>query len=150
MTRYADGRGDASHAVDGISSGEFGDLSCTHTNDNDPEWWQVDLGAPYEVYNVRLFHRTDCCQDRLVGAHVHVSTSADYTAAGAKPCYDSSGGAVPQPEIGSCGGVVGQFITVSTHGSGAFLTLCEVEAYGVPATSTNVALNKPATQVGKQ
>ena len=55
----------------------------------------MDLGAPYEVYNVNLYHRTDCCQDRLVGAHIIVSGSADYTHQ-AHSCWESAGVAQTQ------------------------------------------------------
>ena len=35
-----------------------------------PAWWQVDLGATALVDHVNVWHRTDCCQDRLMSAHV--------------------------------------------------------------------------------
>jgi hypothetical protein len=54
----------------------------------------VDLGSTKEVRAVQLVNRADCCQDRLVGARVIVSTLADYT---------SRHGAYPEPS--SCGSV---------------------------------------------
>lgn len=40
------------------SSTEF----CSETiNANEPSWWTVDLGAIYDISNVVIFGRTDCC-----------------------------------------------------------------------------------------
>ena len=50
--------------------------------------FQVDLGEVYSVYSVNLFHRTDCCQDRLLNAHIIVSQSANYNAGG-QDCWVS-------------------------------------------------------------
>jgi hypothetical protein len=40
---------------------------------------QVDLGALATVDHVSLWHRTDCCQDRLEGAQIYVSTTSMYS-----------------------------------------------------------------------
>ena len=40
---------------------------------------QVDLGALATVDHVSLWHRTDCCQDRLEGAQIYVSTTPLYS-----------------------------------------------------------------------
>jgi hypothetical protein len=50
-------------AVDGkiktkyIASGP----KCTHTNEGRQEWWAVDLGDIYQITNVVIYGRTDCC-----------------------------------------------------------------------------------------
>ena len=50
-------------AVDGkimtksIASG----LKCTHTKDVSQDWWAVDLGDIYQITNVVIYGRTDCC-----------------------------------------------------------------------------------------
>lgn len=89
-----------------------GDASCTHT-DSSPAWWQVDLGTPAHVVNVRVYHRTDCCQDRLEGANVIVSTSPDFAATGSQcaPLSDHT----QVPEESTCD-LTGQFVTVSNPG----------------------------------
>ena len=62
----------------------WGQSSCTHT-DAGPEavlangqshgsaWWQVDLGGVATVDHISVWHRTDCCQDRLMSAQIWVS-----------------------------------------------------------------------------
>ncbi len=52
--------GEASRAIDGNTSGRYGDGGQTHTAENtrDP-WWEVDLGAEYPVGAVVVWNRTD-------------------------------------------------------------------------------------------
>ena len=52
----------AGRAVDGITVGRWGSRSVTHTNLNQPDpWWEVDLGANYDISEIKIFKRTDCC-----------------------------------------------------------------------------------------
>ncbi|VDI58887.1 Hypothetical predicted protein [Mytilus galloprovincialis] len=53
------------------SSTEF----CSETiNANEPSWWAVDLGAIYDISNVVIFGRTDCCEERLSDFSIEVIT----------------------------------------------------------------------------
>eukprot|EP01046_Picozoa_sp_COSAG06_P080906 COSAG06_NODE_28130_length_580_cov_0.798337_1_plen_192_part_11 len=80
--------GEPDRAIDGNTDGSWGAGSCTHTDGAGSydvpgtHWWQVDLGSSHEVQAVNIYHRTDCCQQRLLGATVYVSTTADYTRTG--------------------------------------------------------------------
>jgi formylglycine-generating enzyme required for sulfatase activity len=60
--------GTPERALDGRSDGNWGGHSITHTEENKPGWWEVDLGKEVAVDAVRVWNRTDCCGDRLVGA----------------------------------------------------------------------------------
>lgn len=65
--------GDSSRAVDGNTDGRWGSNSVTHTSGavgND--WWTVDLRGSYDVNQVVLFNRTDCCADRLSNFYVRL------------------------------------------------------------------------------
>ncbi len=57
--------GPANRAVDGNTSGAWGNRSVTHTNLDNQPWWQVDLGAAYDISEIKIFNRTDCCKERL-------------------------------------------------------------------------------------
>ena len=59
--------GDASRAVDGNTSGNWGDSSTTHTH-NGSNHWELHLGGKHTIKEVKIFNRTDCCIDRLEGA----------------------------------------------------------------------------------
>jgi alpha-L-fucosidase 2 len=47
----------------------------THTvEDGSPEpWWPVDLGAAYDLDEIVLWNRTDCCGERLRDVYVLTS-----------------------------------------------------------------------------
>jgi CheY-like chemotaxis protein len=55
----------ANLANDGNTNGHFGYGSVTATNIDLGAWWEVDLGEVYEVSEVVIYNRTDCCPDRL-------------------------------------------------------------------------------------
>lgn len=67
--------GPSDNAVDGNTNGNFTNDSVTHTGQDTNAWWEVDLGASYAIYMVRVWNRTDCCGDRLDDAYIFVSNS---------------------------------------------------------------------------
>lgn len=52
--------GDAQRAIDGKTSGTFGDGTSTHTPEgkNNP-WWEVDLGSERPIEKIVIWNRTD-------------------------------------------------------------------------------------------
>ena len=53
---YASGTSDK--AVDGYSDTNFNNGHCSHTLQNNPSWWRVDLGSDYvPVFEVRIVNR---------------------------------------------------------------------------------------------
>src|SRR5205085_1115774 len=61
--------GDASKAIDGNTSGAFGDGGQTHSEENTVNpWWEVDLGAELPIESVVIYNRTeDGLGKRLAG-----------------------------------------------------------------------------------
>lgn len=52
--------GEASRAIDGNTSGKFGDGGQTHSEENSGNlFWQVDLGAEYPIDSIVVYNRTD-------------------------------------------------------------------------------------------
>ena len=50
--------GDASKAIDGKKSGNFGDGGQTHTPETGSNpWWEVDLGKEYPVESIVIYNR---------------------------------------------------------------------------------------------
>eukprot|EP01051_Picozoa_sp_SAG22_P003442 SAG22_NODE_167_length_16764_cov_34.845245_6_plen_1062_part_00 len=97
-------------AIDGDRNTVWGGASCTHT-DLAPAWWQLDLGSTATVETVNVWHRTQCCPDRLETAQIFVSATPDFgdsAATACDPLTDSSN----EPEMTSCAGAVGQYLTV--------------------------------------
>ncbi|MEM7537185.1 MAG: lamin tail domain-containing protein [Chloroflexota bacterium] len=67
---------------------------CTTKGDTANDWWEVDLGAVYDIREIRITNRTDCCADRLGNMFVLASdtpfaaTGTDIAAARANADYE--------------------------------------------------------------
>jgi hypothetical protein len=71
--------GEPDRAIDGNHDTNYGGSSCSHTGDVDGQtWFQVNLGSYSTVDRVAIYHRTDCCQDRLESALIYVSSTPNY------------------------------------------------------------------------
>ena len=71
--------GDASRAVDGNTNGDYGANSVTHTADatngwvaGTPVWWEVDLQGDFQINEVAIFNRVNCCPERLGNFRVSI------------------------------------------------------------------------------
>ena len=65
--------------VDGIRLTDWASGSCGHTaNTPGGAWWQVDLGGVFVVDHVNVYHRSDCCTERMLGAEVVVSDTPTF------------------------------------------------------------------------
>lgn len=147
--------GVAARAVDGNTDGNWGRASCTHTNFNGIQWWEVDLEAVYKIAYIEVYGRTDCCSDRLDNAKLWV---------GNNKCADLKNMGKAQVQKAECGKFsAGRKVRIEANN---FLTLCEVKVMvrseiemEVAATQTpaahkgeyhgdllNVALHKHTTQ----
>ncbi|MBU2994833.1 polysaccharide lyase family 7 protein [Cellulophaga baltica] len=121
------GVGAASLAIDGNTSGEWSDdssdNSVTRTNIESEAWWQVRLGDDYEIGDIVIWNRTDCCTDRLTNFDVFVyNENGDQV-------YKSTITEEPSPSlILSTGGVVGSRVRIKLKGEDN-LSLAEVQVY---------------------
>lgn len=68
-------QGGADRAIDGITNGDYRGGSVTHTNLDNQAWWEVDLGKIYNIRQIRVYNRTDCCRERLSNFRISVSSS---------------------------------------------------------------------------
>lgn len=62
------GLGFASLGVDGDKDGTRGpweNASLAHTQREENPWWEVDLETVARIQTVKIYNRTDCCQDRM-------------------------------------------------------------------------------------
>jgi hypothetical protein len=132
--------GAPSRAIDGNTATQWAEASCTHTQNGDDEWWQLDLGGSYSISNINIYHRSDCCQDRLLGAKIMISDTTDFTS-GVECNASIQGGSVAQPEAVSCHDTTGRYLTVA-H-SNDYITICEFEANG--RSEDQLAIGRPFT-----
>ena len=53
--------GVAERAVDGNTDSIYIQKSCTHSKKEKAPWWYVDLGRTYQITDVYVYNRKDCC-----------------------------------------------------------------------------------------
>ncbi|XP_078280542.1 uncharacterized protein LOC144607515 [Rhinoraja longicauda] len=119
----------AQRANDGDSDSDFRHGSCSRTRKSMNPWWRVDLKESYNVSDVRITSRADCCSDQLRGAEIRIGDSLEYDGNFNRLCgiVDSVSG---RPVIFNCGGSVGRYVNIIIPGADKRLTLCEVEIFG--------------------
>ncbi|TSY83965.1 Fucolectin-4 [Bagarius yarrelli] len=132
----------ASFAIDGTTSSDFSDMSCACTNNEMNPWWEVDLLAMYDISNVSITTRGDCCPERINGAEIHIGNVSINSGTKTPSCAVAFNIPAGASVHYSCN-MRGRYVTISIPNVSQFLTLCEVEVYGVPV---NLALNGVARQ----
>jgi len=135
---------DAAGAVDGKKDGKW----AFHTSEDDPPWWQVDLGQSVAIDRVVVFNRCDGgCPERNRNTDLLVSQDAKawetvYRHAG-KPAFGGIG--FGQPLEVKLDGKAARFVRLQLAHKGYF-HLDEVEVYGTADPKKNIALGRPADQ----
>lgn len=120
-----------SRAVDGNTDGNWANNSVTHTDQTAAPWWQVDLGQVYEIANIKVWNRTDCCPERLSNFYLFVSdkpfASNDLNTTINQPGVSAfpAPGLAGTPSIFTVG-KPGRFVRIQLVGAN-FLSLAEVE-----------------------
>lgn len=116
--------GSASRAIDGNTNGNWGNGSVTHTSNTYQPWWQVRLGADYEIGEIKIWNRTNCCTSRLSNFDVFV-----YNDAGTQ-VYKTTITSTPSPSVTiNTGGVTGSRVRIKLKGTNP-LSLAEVQVFG--------------------
>ena len=138
----------SSYAVDGNTKDRHTGAGnkFTTTQSNTGAWWEVDLGANYNISQINIHNVTDQFKSRLRNLNISVSETTfrnnNDGQAFATNVYPNS---VGNYQGNATGRYVRVFITRKDY-----LNLCEVEIFGTPADSgsagNNVALEKPTRQ----
>ncbi|XP_051575178.1 uncharacterized protein LOC127453106 [Myxocyprinus asiaticus] len=124
------------YVIDGIRT------SCSHTLQQTNPWWKLDLLKTYSVNRVLITNRIQV-PERLNGAQIRVGN--DGTSLYSNPiCAVIPSIPSGETDTYSCHGMEGRYVYVVIPGDSKFLTLCEVEVYGV--MPGNLAVGQNATQ----
>lgn len=117
--------GNPERAVDGNTSGNWGDGSVTHTDSiaNVNSWWMVDLGKTRNIGEVVLWNRTDCCSERLSNFTVEVLDANQN-----RVQSPISLGSVSTRTVLQLGDVAGRYVRVKLNRAD-FLSLAEVQVF---------------------
>ncbi|QCW99408.1 carbohydrate-binding protein [Aggregatimonas sangjinii] len=115
--------GSAARAIDGNTSGVWSQSSVTHTSSSYRPWWQVQLGSDYNIGDIKIWNRTDCCTGRLNNFDVFVYNSVGTLV------HKSTITATPSPSVTvRTGGVRGSRVRIKLKGTNA-LSLAEVQVF---------------------
>lgn len=133
----------ASRAVDGVTTGRNPDF--THTKDESNPWWQVDLGAVYDVEEIVIWNRTDCCWERLQNYYVMLSETpitGNSTTRNviAKGSFTQNTQNVTK-NLGSAG-KRGRYIRIFTQNGTMPLSLAEVQVFAKEKANTTANAGK--------
>ncbi|XP_070533539.1 macrophage mannose receptor 1-like [Ptychodera flava] len=118
------------NAVDGNFNTDASKRSCSWTNKEFQPWWRVDLGSTYNIYEVVITNRADCCQFRIKEAEIRVGNSENFEDNPTCGQRISNIQARENPIHVRCGcetPMSGQFVSVQLINVKQMLTMCEVE-----------------------
>ncbi len=118
----------ANRAVDGNTNGNWQNNSVTHTNRENQAWWEVDLGKVYNISQIKLFNRTDCCSDRLNQFRIVTSTNPFTSNASGVPFVPLQGTSNSNPLVFN-GNTKARYVRIYLNGTGV-LSLAEVQVWG--------------------
>ncbi|WP_299668839.1 T9SS type A sorting domain-containing protein [uncultured Polaribacter sp.] len=116
--------GVASRAIDNDTNGNFGSGSVTAA-EGPGAWWEVDLGAEYNINDINVFNRTNgCCTDRLGDFTVFVLDANRTTTYSERITTEPSPSVAVNPD-----GAVGKIIRIESNLT-LTLNLAEVQVFG--------------------
>ena len=131
--------GPASRAVDGKTNGVHSQGDVTHTGNEPNAWLEIDLGASQAIGSVRIWGRTDCCQDRLSDFWLLISETPFPDNATATELRERAGvrafpGMTPMPATTiPTEGAVGRYVRIQLGGTvspvGNFMSIAECEVF---------------------
>lgn len=116
-------------------------IMCTNQETN--PWWEVDLQGTYNIKEIKLYNRINCCPDRLANFTILVS-STPFTANFGGTVFTKNQ-AAPSGQGGKgsyTGNATGRYVRLYLENSN-YLSIPEIEIYGtattavIPPTSSN-------------
>ncbi|XP_047672307.1 fucolectin-like [Tachysurus fulvidraco] len=131
----------ASFAIDGIKETDARLHSCSHTKTESNPWWRVDLLAVYNISNVSITNRGDCCPERINGAEIHIGSSLISNGNNNPSCAVIASMPAGASVNYTCN-MQGRYVNIFIPIAGQILTLCEVEVYVVSVPVTKKAFLK--------
>jgi hypothetical protein len=126
----------ASRGNDNNTDGNFTNQSVCETGAGNEEFWQVDLGAiSPRIDDIKIWNRTDCCDDRTAKFYVFisnvpfsgVSVASSLAQPGVYAYYNDGKAGRPTTILPA---VSGRYIRLQNTGT-ASLTLAELTATGI-------------------
>ncbi|XP_041362101.1 fucolectin-1-like [Gigantopelta aegis] len=148
-------------AVDGKKNTHLSAKSCSNTQREPNQWWEVDLRGYYSVHSVTLVNRGDCCgshlRDFVIETYLEDRLKFQNSFPSVCATHKTAVGQGATKSIQCAPSTVGRFVKITHQGAGRPLTLCEVMVYGSEISTAGIAAGFhgslgtmwiPATSVG--
>jgi hypothetical protein len=123
----------ANRAVDGNTDGNKGDGSVSHTQADKQPYWEVDLGKNFLIDEVKIYNRTDCCQERLDNFNIWITEQPKDQITGRVVAFVEGekkfDNGVTYKSFYGTGPTVGRYVRVDLNGQN-YLNLAEVQVFG--------------------
>lgn len=118
----------ASKAVDNGNQTAYAGGSCSSTDSQNNPWWKVNFQRQILVTGVKIYGRSDCCQDRMQGFDVWVGNHNYEPDANVACVTNQNAPADPDNYVAvTCSTPLkGTYLFISIPGEAKILTLCEV------------------------
>ncbi|XP_035862493.1 uncharacterized protein LOC116058018 isoform X3 [Sander lucioperca] len=124
-------------AIDGNRASNYGQGSCSVTNNDLKPWWRLDLLKTYQINTVTITNRGDCCPERINGAEIRIGNSLNDNGNDNPRCAVISSMAAGTSQTFVCNGMEGRYVNIVIPGRREYLTLCEVEVTGTVTEETD-------------
>lgn len=122
----------ANRANDGDINGRSDAGSISHTEADNQTFWEVDLGKNYLVEQVKLFNRTDCCQDRLNNFNIWVTSKIKEDMHTLVGPFAENEKKFDVPSKSFTNKKIGRYVRVELNDRN-YLNLAEVQVFGTEA-----------------
>ncbi|MEL6867883.1 MAG: discoidin domain-containing protein [Bacteroidota bacterium] len=146
---YNGGGGEASLAIDENTSGIwFADFSIASTGWEVQPYWEINLGASYNIEELNIWNRTDCCTEGLSDYYILVSEQPFISDQLSEVLSQSGVISLQQTEIAGAPssipiGTTARYVRIQ-HNSIGFMALAEVEIMGCPVIDNGNRNNQNA------
>jgi hypothetical protein len=126
-SQSSNAHGHAANANDGNTDGNWSNGSVTHTHHAGTSWWRVELPKKYVISNIKVYNRTDCCQQRIKDFLVYIYNEGAvvYNSKLSAPSESSTAKSIYEFSIPN---IVGDKVQIAV--SDAVLSLAEVVVMG--------------------
>nr|XP_020643527.1 pentraxin fusion protein-like [Pogona vitticeps] len=125
-------KGTSEKAIDGSLANSYAHGDCTLTNKEFEPWWMVDLTSAFQVSAVVITNRGDCCESRIKGAEILIGDLPQKGGTMNPRCATINSLGLGETMSFNCGGMQGQYVTITIPGRNEFLSLCEVQVLAHP------------------
>ena len=137
--------GFAKYAIDGNTDTDWYNGSVTHTFNSTSPSWHVTWPAAHRISRIKVWNRTDCCGDRIIGFVLNVYLNGHIMWSSAESAISTSSDEEMYYFHDIPSHIVGDKVEVQLPGNSKMLQLAEVQVFGYSAPVSATPSNIPSS-----